>query len=216
MPDLDLLENVNETRGTAASLGSVVVPFPVRTGETPLARAAGLRDIKRLEASDATVRHHEEIVAELDRRAMLKVSKHDVPELLSELGRRGFSWRDIAAIAGVSVPAIRKWRTGGTYSPERRTQLGRTAGLCDLVEEYLIPDPAGWLETPIVNDVPVTPMDLYLAGLEELVIDVASRRVSDPNRILGAFDPEWREKYRSDYEVFEASDGGLSIKAKRR
>lgn len=223
MGDSDLLESSPGGAGGTGGVGGIatlavrpVLAPPVRTGETPLGRAAGLRDVKSIEASDATAKHHEQIVVDLDRRAMVK-ARQGVPALLEELGRRGFSWRDVARLAAVSVPAVRKWRTGGTFSPERRTDLARVAGLCDLLDEYHVIDPAGWLATPIIKGVPVTWIDLYMAGLAEQVVDGATpNRQSDPHRLLDSFDPEWREKYRTDYEVFEASDGELSIRAKRR
>jgi hypothetical protein len=193
-----------------------VVTRPVGTGETELGRAAGLRDEKAIEAKDAKLRHHLAIADDLDKRAILK-AREGVPALLEELGERGFSWRDVAKLAGVTVPAVRKWRTGAPSSPERRTDLARAAGLCDLLDEFHVVDPAGWLMTRIVKDVPVTWMDLYRAGLAEWVVDAAApNRTPDPNRLLDAFDPDWRQKYRTDYEVFEAEDGELSIRATRR
>lgn len=190
-------------------------PSAVRTGETKLHRAAGLRDVKTIEAGDATASHHDAIVEDLDGRATVKARK-DVPALLDELAERGFSWRDIAKLAGVSVPAVRKWRTGGTYQSSRRSDLARIAGLCDLLDEYLVTHPAGWLEMPVAKGVPITWMDLYLAGREELIVDAVSHRQQDVHHVLDEFEPGWRERYRSDFEVFEDVDGKPSIRAKRR
>jgi hypothetical protein len=193
-----------------------VVSPPVGTGETALGRAAGLRDEKAIEHKDAKLNHHLAIADDLDKRAVLK-AREGVPALLDELAARGFSWREIAKLAGVSVPAVRKWRAGAPSSPERRTDLARAAGLCDLLDEFHVVDPAGWLMTPIIKDAPVAWVDLYRAGLAEWVVDAAApNRAPDPHRLLDLFDPEWRQKYRTDYEVFEAEDGELSIRAKRR
>jgi hypothetical protein len=212
-----LLELIREIVNNATAAATVEAPptAPVRTGESPLQRAAGLRDVKDIESADAKAAHHDAIVEELDQRAMVKAHRKDVPALLDELADRGFSWRDIARMAGVSVPAVRKWREGGTYLAERRRDLARVAGLCDLLDEYLVPHPAGWLEMALVKDVPVTWMDIYLAGREELLIDAASNRRSDLHGLLDELDPEWRERYRSDYEVFEDIDGRPAIRAKR-
>jgi transcriptional regulator with XRE-family HTH domain len=187
---------------------------PTRTGETPLQRAAGLRDEKVFEAQGATTEYHNQVGLDLDRRAIVK-ARRGVSALLDELAARGFSWRDIARIAGVSVPAVRKWRTGGTHSPERRLDLARMAGLCDLLDEYHVVDPAGWLEMPLAKGVTVAPMDLYLAGRAELVVDAAANRAPEARELLDRFDPDWRQRYVSDFEVFEATDGKLSIRAKR-
>ena len=218
MASTDLLELVREILNNATAAATVEAPSPtapVRTGETPLQRAAGLRNVKEMEAQDARAAHHDAIVQELNQRAMVKANRKDVPALLDELAGRGFSWRDIARFAGVSVPAVRKWRDGGTHLAERRLDLARVAGLCDLLEEYLVPHPAGWLEMPLVKGVPVTWMDLYLADREELLIDAASNRRSDVHGLLDDLDPRWRERYSSDFEVFEDIDGRPSIRAKR-
>lgn len=207
----DLVEDATASTGTRPQARS----RSVRTGETPMQRAAGLRDDKSVEATDAISAHHDAIVEDLDLRATVKARK-DVPALLSELADRGFSWRDIARFARVSVPAVRKWRAGGTHNAERRIDLARVASLCDLLEESLVSDPAGWLEMPLVKDVPVTWMDLYLAGRDDLVVDAASHRQRNVHAILDQFDSDWRKAYRSDYEVFEDVDGKPSIRARQK
>jgi hypothetical protein len=215
MADAEILEIQDRTTTESTATVPPAPPAPVRTGETPLQRAAGLRDVKTLEATDATLDHHEAIVDDLDVRAMVKARK-GVPALLDELAGRGFSWRDIARLAGVSVPAVRKWRAGGAHLSERRIDLARAAGLCDLLDEYHVMDPAGWLEMPLLKGVPITWMDMYLAGRKELVVDAASNRRRNVHRLLDEFEPDWREKYSSDFEVFEDIDGKPSIRAKRR
>lgn len=219
MADSDLLEEEirgfleESTKSTATE--KPASPSTARTGETRLHRAAGLRDLREIEARDATASHHDAIVEDLDGRAMVKARK-DVPALLDELAERGFSWRDIAKLAGVSVPAVRKWRTGGTHHSSRRIALARIAGLCDLLDEYLVTHPAGWLEMPVAKDVPITWMDLYLAGREEIIVDAVSHRQQDVHRVLDELEPGWRERHRSDFEVFEDVDGKPSIRSKRR
>jgi hypothetical protein len=219
MADVDvfdeLLTKILEESTASTATFAPAREAPSRTGESPLKRAAGLRDVKSIEAYDATERYHDAIVEDLDQRAMVKARK-GLPAILDELADRGFSWRDVARLAGVSVPAVRKWRAGGTHAAERRLDLARVVGLCELLDECHVVDPAGWLEMPVVKSVPVTWLDLYLAGREELVVGAASNRQQDVHRVLDQFDRSWRERNRSDFEVFQDVDGKPSIRAKRR
>ena len=59
----------------------------------------------------------------------------------------------------------------------------------------------------------MTPIILYAADRADLVFEFASGHV-DPEKLLSEFDPDWRERYRSDFEIFEASDHNRSIRMK--
>lgn len=139
--------------------------------------------------------------------------RQDVPSLLGHLARLGFAWRDIARLIGVSVPAVQKWRRGGTATGTSRSAAAAILAACDLItEHYLVQDVASWFETPIIFGYPVTALDLYAAKRVPLVFRLATGK-ADPEAVLSAFDPEWREHYRSDFEVF-STDDGLAIRAK--
>jgi transcriptional regulator with XRE-family HTH domain len=134
--------------------------------------------------------------------------------LLDELAAMGFAWRDVARLIGVSVPAVQKWRRGEGATGENRARLASLLAACDLISEhYLVEDIATWFEVPLVVGVPVTPLDLYAAERVHLVFEHAVGSV-DPERLLTAFDPEWREHYRSNFEVFRAADGALSLRSR--
>lgn len=135
-------------------------------------------------------------------------------EMLDELAELGFAWRDVARLVGVSVPAVQKWRRGERASGERRRQVASLLAACDLIaDHYQVREIASWFEMPLVADVPLTPIDLYVGKRPDLVFEHASGHV-DPEHILTQFDGEWRERYRSDFEVFRAEDGDLSIRPK--
>jgi transcriptional regulator with XRE-family HTH domain len=135
-------------------------------------------------------------------------------EMLDELAELGFAWRDVARLVGVSVPAVQKWRRGERASGERRRQVASLLAACDLIaDHYQVREIASWFEMPLVADVPVAPMDLYIGKRPDLVFEHASGYV-DPEQILTQFDGEWRQRYRSDFEVFRADDGDLSIRPK--
>lgn len=135
-------------------------------------------------------------------------------DLLSALADLGFAWRDIARMVGVSVAAIQKWRRGERITGENRRHLAGLLAACDLVaNHYLVSDVASWFEMPLMSDTPITPIHLYAANRPDLVFDYASGH-SDPAAVLDEFDAGWRERYRSDFEVFEASDGQRSLRPK--
>lgn len=137
-----------------------------------------------------------------------------IVELLEELTEgRGMGWSDIAEVLGVSISAIRKWRKGGDASPESRIKLAQFAGLLDVLEEKApIADPAGWMELdlPLAAGFFIRPLDLYLEGHIDALIDLAERRLEAP-QVLDRVRPNWRDA-RSDFEVFLDVDGERSVR----
>jgi hypothetical protein len=137
-------------------------------------------------------------------------------ELLDQLADLGFAWRDVARLVGVSVPAIQKWRRGEGANGENRHKVASLLAACDLVaEHYGIQEVASWFEMPLLFGVPVTPIDLWAGCRPDLVFDYASGH-ADSEQILVSWDPQWRDRYRSNFEVFRAGDGQLSIRPKER
>jgi len=141
-------------------------------------------------------------------------AKSSVATLLAELADLGFAWRDIARLVGVSVPAVQKWRKGEKASGDSRKRLASLLAACDIItDHYMVEEIASWFEVPLSSSAPVTPIDLYADDRADLVFEFASGH-TDSEALLTQFSPEWREQYRSDFEVFEASDGKYSIRAK--
>jgi hypothetical protein len=137
-------------------------------------------------------------------------------EMLNELAGLGFAWRDVARLVGVSVPAIQKWRRGEGTTGENRRKVASLLAACDLVSDhYGIQEVASWFEMPLHLGAPVTPVDLWADDRPDLVFDFASGH-TDSDLILSAWDPQWRDRYRSDFEVFRGGDGQLSIRPKDR
>ncbi len=169
----------------------------------------------RFENDDYKERHenshfHEWAVRTRDR------GRAGIQEMLDGLADLGFAWRDIARLVSVSVPALQKWRRGEGTTGENRQKVAGLLAACDLVaDHYAIRDVASWFEMPIRVGTPVTPIDLWTDGHPELVFEHASGHES-PDAVLTRWDPDWRERYRSDYEVFEAGDGALAIRPKDR
>lgn len=141
-------------------------------------------------------------------------AKAGVASMLGDLADLGFAWRDIARLVGVSVPAVQKWRKGEKASGDSRKKLASLLAACDLItSHYMVEEIASWFEMPLSSLAPVTPIDLYADDRADLVFEFASGH-ADPEVLLTQFDPDWRERYRSDFEVFEAGDGNRSIRMK--
>lgn len=137
-----------------------------------------------------------------------RLARQDLPTLLDRLSTLGFSWRDIAKTAGVSVPALRKWRQGESATGDNRRRVARIVALCEIAaKRYLIADVAGWLETPMHPDAPLTGLDLLASERFDLVLELAHDQSGDPERVLDEFEHDWRARYRSDVEVFTGPDG---------
>lgn len=195
--------------GTA---GADITPPPVvsQTGAPSLSQmredAGHLDNTVKILHDDTGELHGELLIREWEAKTTDLV-RQDVPTLLGELSGLGFAWRDIARLVGVSVPAVQKWRRGGSVSGQSRTNAAAALAACQMIAlHYLVQDVAQWFECPIMISVPVTPLDLYVAKRVDLVFLLASGK-SDPEDVLGGFDPAWRETYRSDFEVFQAEDG---------
>ena len=145
-----------------------------------------------------------------------KRGRTSTQDMLDELGDLGFAWRDVAKLVGVSVAAIQKWRRSEGTTGENRQKVASLLAACELVSEhYGIQEVTSWFEMPLQLGVPVTPIDLWASGRPDLVFDFASGH-TDSEQILTAWDPQWRDLYRSDFEVFRAADGQLSIRPKER
>ncbi len=172
---------------------------------------AELRGEARQVNNDIEDGHREVRRYDLDERTSLK-ARCAPQELLDELATdRGLSWATIARLSGVSVSAVRKWRSGDAPSPERRLALARVAAFLDLVSEMPVADPGSWLSMPLVTQYSVTGEDLFLANRVDDLLDYAAGHVT-AKQILDLFDDAWRDHFASDWEVFDAPDGERSIR----
>ncbi|MFJ6984139.1 MULTISPECIES: hypothetical protein [unclassified Streptomyces] len=170
----------------------------------------------------STSRHMVESTSELHQKVLFESWQHRTHErgklapraLLEEISDLGFAWRDVARMLGVSVPAVQKWRRAGGVTGENRRRLASLLALCDeITGRYHIQEVASWFEMPVTASAPITPIDLYADGQPRLVLEHASGH-GDEEAILTAYDPKWREHYRSDFEVYLEADGAMSIRPK--
>ena len=189
-----------------------------RTIDEVVAEVGHLRSRTRLLGEDVAETdrdvgevYREALSEQLDVKARM-TAKRSVADMLGELADAGFSWRDIAALVGVSVPAVRRWRLGEAATGANRLAVARIVALVEMLrDDHLVSDVASWMEVPLVPGTPVTAIDLAAAGLLQEVVEIAAGH-STGEDVLDRTQPGWRERYRSDYEVFEAPDGELGTR----
>lgn len=209
------LSNKGDHAPTGAIIGRVDAPETATRTIAELVDSAGfLRNRTRILLADSQEVHqstselHAETLDHLLRTTAARRLKDGLPHLLDYLNGIGFSWRDVARMAGVSVPALRKWRQGEAAMPENRLRVARLVALCDIAcDQYLIDDPASWLETPIHEQIPIAGVDLLAAGRVDLALRLAADGGTDPQSVLDEFDPQWNTRYISNVELFIAPDG---------
>ncbi len=203
-----------ETRATASSAAATSQLTQTRLMAAGLtSEIGGSRSVVSALNEDYTTLHKR--IHDVEWRTVAaERGKASVKSMLGELADLGFAWRDIAQMVGVSVPAVQKWRRGEKASGDSRASLASLLAACDLIaSHYMVDEIASWFEMPLSPSAPVTPITLYATNRADLVFEFASGH-TDPEVLLTEFDPGWRERYRSDFEVFEAGDGNRSIRMK--
>ncbi|OZE89943.1 hypothetical protein CH298_13235 [Rhodococcoides fascians] len=173
------------------------------------ARSAMLMDLEdRTSKADAKL--------ELDQRTSERAKS--LPSAgLDTLSDLGFAWRDVAALMGVSVAAVNKWRKGEGITGPNRLKLAKLLALLDMLEVRLVAEPASWLEMPIHEGVSVSPIDLLTANRYDLVLEYANHTTGagDYQAILDEFNPNWREDSVDEtFETFVDSEGIVAIRPK--
>lgn len=206
-------------KGTASRDITPAPELPVSTGQVPTLseltdQTGHLTNRAQMLHDDSSDLHLSVIMQEWQSKSTALV-RQDMVTLLSRLADLGFAWRDVARLIGVSVPAVQKWRRGGSATGQSRFNAAAVLAACDLIaRHYLVQDIASWFEAPVAFGCPVTALDLYAAKKPQLVFWLATGN-ADPEQVLSAFDPDWRESYHSDFEVFRSEDGP-SIRMKDR
>ena len=74
-------------------------------------------------------------------------------------------------------------------------------------------NPEGGLDGPC-SGYSIRPLDLLLEDQVDGLLDIAAERAK-PEDVLDRLNPTWRDTRRSDFEVFEASDGERAIRARK-
>lgn len=180
-------------------------------------RAGSLRDETGLLHGDASALHRQVRQLDLKERTAEKI-RRSVPELLRELATdRGMAWADIADLVGVSVAAVRKWRTDGGATADNRSRLARLAAFLDALTACGIADAAQWVEIalPLPEGYTITPIEVYRRGGEQALLDHACGH-GEAEGVLDATMPGWRQERASDFEAYDAPDGHKSLRLRPR
>lgn len=210
-------EIVEEDQGTASnSVAPSLVPAATRTAAALLTE--DVDDLRhRAKNLNVDIEETHQRVYESEWGVLTQQRGAQSPtDLLSELGDLGFAWRDIARMVGVTVPAVQKWRRGERITGPNRLKVAKLMAVCDfLMAHYYVDDVASWFEMPLNEAAPITPVDLWASGQTKLFFDYATRHVT-ADETLTKYEPDWRERYRSDYETFRDADGGIGIRTRDR
>lgn len=198
-------------RTRSESVATRFIEKPTRTSLDDLVDEAGyLRNRSRLLNNDIAEVHNHALDVQLQARTD-EAAKRSVIDLLAELADLGLSWRDIARLVGVSVPALRKWRHGDPASGQNRRAVAQLLAFIDVLRsDHLVQDVASWLEMPLA-DSGLTGLDVYAAGRHDLLITLAALHLSS-EEVLDQFDASWRDRRESQFEIFTADDGQPAIK----
>lgn len=200
-------------QGTSTTALPVEAPLnQTRTSADLLAEEVGfLRNRVRMVDGDVAAIHTSVLARQLGARTN-ELRKHDTVELLNSLADQGFAWRDIARIAGVSVPALRKWREGGGVSGEHSLEIARLCAFCTIAQNdhLLTQEVAAWLEQPILSGWSITGLDLVAEHRFEDLLELAAGQIG-PEELLDRCVPGWRDIERDTSEVFIAPDGAPGI-----
>ncbi|MGC1512582.1 MAG: hypothetical protein WA797_06690 [Acidimicrobiales bacterium] len=204
MSDIDGLLTGDRTRAE-----SVVPPLfepPTRTSFYELGDLAGLlRSATRMLVHDVAEVHDGVLEVQLEARTD-EATKRAVPDLLNELADLGFSWREIARAVGVTIPAVRKWRSGGTATGPNRRAIARLLAFVDVLSsDHLVDDVPSWMEMPI-GGTALTGIDAYCAGEERMLLQHAAGHVAS-DELLDRLDPSWRSRVDDRFEIATDSSG---------
>lgn len=202
----------NKADHATTAVDAVAVPAPPpATAQQLIPRVSNLRYRVSDLHSDTTSLSREVLVTALKEQTAA-LEQQSAQSLIEHLADDGVGWSAIAHMLGVSVPAVRKWRNGEGASPANRSAAAQLAALLDLLsEQFIIDDPASWLEIPL-GGTPRTLADIYAAGRTDLILDYASGWLRPAEKLLDAFAPEWRGEPKREFETFTAADGQLGIR----
>lgn len=154
--------------------------------------------------------------ADLDQRAaaLQQTAPQDLLETLAD--ELGMPWSLVAELSGVTAAAVRKWRRGGTLTPESRYRLARIVAFCQVVVELnpRIADPVLWLQSPLSSHTTLTAKDLYAVGEADGLLDVVAERI-EAVQLLDRVAAGWQSTHRPDehHRVVLGPDGVPSIVA---
>jgi hypothetical protein len=190
---------------------------PVDTASDPNSKdlVAARRQLAQL-AREIEQLDREHQLRQLEETAAIQARLRAPRELLDELAiTRGLSWHTVARMIAVTPTAVRKWRRGGSLTPDNRQQLASLVAFFDLLEQVDNPpqDVGSWVEMPVREDTTLTPAAIYREPAGRWLLLDWVRDNLDTTSMLDRHDPDWRTRYAPDpaYRVGVGPDGEPAI-----
>lgn len=196
------------------SLADLLITFTQGTSDALLdAQWRQKRQLNRAQGSTLRADHRKSFAESIEAHAR-DLLKRPLSTVLEELAETwGVAWADVARMMGVSVPALRKWRTSGGAAADNMRRLAELTAFFRLLKEVGVEEPASWISIPSVSGYTVTPRHLYKPGSAAALIDLATASIS-PEEVLNELHPSWKTDFATDFEVVIAEDGAPAIVAK--
>lgn len=193
--------------------GSAQRTLTIEERARALTEGAGhLRNVTAIVTDDVADVHHRGFHLQLDTR-VARLATQEPVKLLDQLADMGFAWRDIARMIRVSVPALRRWRSGERPTGDNRRAIAQLLAFVQIITDQVY-EPASWMEMQISSAAPITALDLYADGHLHVIFDLATGNTT-PEAALDSVQPDWRDRFRSDWEVAVADDGEPYIRLKQ-
>lgn len=126
----------------------------------------------------------------------------------------GLSWSDVSYITHTSHQKLRSWQKCETTPAEARFTAERLFDFQVLIITYSIDDPANWLHTHVVEGYCPKYIDLCRSWNYSVLVYLLRNQIT-AEMALDITHPGWRDTLRLEHEVFEASDGNLSIRKRQ-
>lgn len=170
------------------------------------AQVAELRERNVALSNTIVGAYHRSIQLELEARAQ-DLTRSAPSSLLDVLSAEGFAWRDIAKMLHVSVPAVRRWRSGEMPTGQHRVAIARLVSFIKILStDFGVEAVASWLEIPLVEGLATSGIDLYAADRLDLLCDLAAGRLRAEVAMDTAFQG-WRGRVDHEWQVETAPDG---------
>ena len=130
------------------------------------------------------------------------------------LANWGLGLNTISRITGLPISRIRRWRSGNASDvpAEAVSVLDQLNAWLQETQSVGDQEPASWLERRLVSGYTVTGLDLYCSGDQDALQRIAAGDLA--TTVLDEAVRDWRTRYDTRFELFEASDGHPSIRMK--
>jgi len=128
----------------------------------------------------------------------------------------GMSLAHIARVTKLPISRVRHWRTGGEPAAppiETRNRLDEFDRLLRSLQDAGAEEPIYQLERRLVAGYTVVGWDLYDEGEFEALGQIAAG--TNPVHVLDLAIRDWRDRFGTQFEVFEDTDGIPSIRFKQ-